>query len=75
MEGASVLACTYMHVCGTHTGEKKKVSFLCLIRNLYSPRSTLQVLSFCTLYKVLTAFLTCMVAKGYFSFRVIKFES
>lgn len=68
--------CLHVHICmSVAHREKNYVSFLCLIRNLYSPKSTLQVLSFCSLYKVLTAFSTHSVAKGYFSFGVIKFES
>lgn len=64
----------YTYACLWHTHRKKfDGSFVWLVRNLYSPRSSLQVLSFCSLYKELAAFLTGSVAKGYFLFGVIKF--
>lgn len=69
VEGASVHACTHMCLWHTHR-EKFHGSFLWLFGYLYSPKFTLQVLSLC---KVLTAFLTHSVAKGYFFGEVIKF--
>lgn len=68
--------CLHVHIC-VSVAHREKIcgSFLWLIRNLYSPSSTLQVLSFGSLYKVLTAFLTHSVAEGCFFFGVIKFKS